>query len=111
MSDALKMILLMYLEEDEAMVDRLLEEHRVTAFSRVSLEGHGAGQPAGWYGEVAPYRSRMVFTLVPRERAEVLLAAIAECDGCIDPRHPVHAVQLAVERAVDSGVPTPRADA
>ena len=99
-----KMILLMYLEEDEPAVDRLLEEHRVTAFSRVNLEGHGGGRPVGWYGEVAPYRSRMVFTLVPEERAEELLEAVGRCSGCLDPRHPIHAVMLGVERAVASGV-------
>ena len=30
---------------------RLLEKHAVTSWSRVSLEGHGRGSPAGWYGD------------------------------------------------------------
>lgn len=106
-----KMILLMYLEDDEAAVDRLLEEHHVTAFSRVDLEGHGRGRPVGWYGEVAPYRSRMVFTLVPEDRAEELMEAVSRCSGCLDPGHPIHAVMLGVEEAVDSGVPTRNAKA
>lgn len=98
-----KMILLMYLEEDEPAVDRLLETHDVTAFSRVSLEGHGKGHPVGWYGEVAPYRSRMIFTLVPGARAAELMDAVGRCTGCVDPDHPVHAVVLGVEEAVTSG--------
>jgi hypothetical protein len=99
----MKMILLMYLEDDEPAVDRILERHDVTAFSRVNLEGHGSGQPVGWYGEVAPYRSRMVFTLVPEERAAALLDAVGRCTDCLHPKHPIHAVMLHVEKAVDSG--------
>ena len=103
----MKMILLMYLEDDEPAVDRLLEEHEVTAFSRVNLEGHGQGMPTGWYGEVAPYRSRMAFTLLPEGRAAELLGAVRECSDCLDPRHPIHAVQLAVEATADSAAATP----
>ncbi|MGD2070261.1 MAG: hypothetical protein PVI57_16415 [Gemmatimonadota bacterium] len=111
MNNPMKMVLLMYLEDDEAAVDRMLEEHRVTAFSRVNLEGHGKGQPAGWYGQVAPYRSRMVFTLLPEERAAELLEAVAKCSECLDPRHPIHAVLLAVEDTADSGIPSRPASA
>lgn len=99
----MKLILLMYLEDDEKTVERLLEEHGVSAFSRFPLEGHGQGRPSGWYGRVAPYRSRMVFTAVPEERANDLMEAVARCRGCKDSRHPVHALQLAVERSTESG--------
>lgn len=99
----MKMILLLHLEDDEARVSALLRDHGVMAWSRLPLEGHGAGA-AGWYGEAAPYRSRMAFTVVPAERASALLDAVKSLDGLADPQHPVHALQLDVERCVDSGV-------
>jgi hypothetical protein len=95
----MKLVLLLYLEEDDAIVVRLLEEHGVSTWSRVALEGHGAGV-AGWYGSVAPYRSRMVFTVVTTEGAAALVDAVATLEGLADPRHPVHALQLDVERSV-----------
>jgi hypothetical protein len=98
----MKMILLLHLEDDDALVTRLLSEHGVMAWSRVPLEGHGSGA-TGWYGETAPYRSRMVFTVVPDERATDLMEAVKALTGLADSEHPVHALQMQVERCVDSG--------
>lgn len=100
----MKMILLLYLEDDDALVTRLLEAHHVMAWSRLPLEGRGAGV-AGWYGETAPYRSRMAFTVVTEDRAAELMEAVRNATGLSDPRHPVHALQMPVERCVDSGFP------
>ena len=97
----MKLVLLLYLEDDDDVVVRLLEAHGVSTWSRVSLEGHGAGA-AGWYGEVAPYRSRMVFTAATPECAAALVDAVTTLDGLADPRHPIHALQLDVERNVTS---------
>jgi len=105
----MKLVALMYLEEDDPTVSKLLQEYGVTAYSRVPLEGHGVGIK-GWYGDVAPYQSRMAFALLPLGKAEELMEAVAKCNGCLDPRHPIHAMQLNVERTVDSGVPTPKTD-
>lgn len=99
----MKLIMLLYLEDDEACVARMLKDNGVVAYSRLPLEGHGAGL-AGWYGSTAPFASRMVFTFVPGERAGALMEAVRECGGELsDPRHPIHAVQLAVEAVADSG--------
>jgi hypothetical protein len=98
----MKMILLLHLEDDEALVSRLLKDHGVVAWSRLPLEGHGSGA-AGWYGEAAPYRSRMAFTVVPEDRATHLREAVKSLEGLADPEHPVHALQMQVERCVDSG--------
>lgn len=106
----MKLVFLMYLDEDDSAVADLLERHDVTAYSRLAMEGHGDGQ-RGWYGEVAPYNSQLVFALLPEEKAEELLEAVRRCADCKDPRHPIHAGVVDVEKAVDSGVPTPVADA
>lgn len=97
----MKMIVLLHLDGDREVVRDLLERHRVTVYSEVAMEGRGEGTP-GWYGEVAPYRSRMTFTLLPTDRARELMDAVQSCSGCRDPRHPIHALQLSVERAEDS---------
>lgn len=100
--NAMKMILLLHLEEDDELVSRLLQKHGVVAWSRLPLEGHGAGL-AGWYGETAPYRSRMAFTVAPADRAAELMEAVKSLTGLADPKHPVHALQMEIERCVDSG--------
>lgn len=102
----MKMILILFLEDDADRVRSLLEEHDVAAYSELPLEGHGEGRPVGWYGEVSPYRSRMAFTLVPGPRARELLAAVRACTGCQDPDHPIHALQLGVEETARSDEPT-----
>lgn len=101
----MKLVALLYLEEDNPAVEKLLQEHGVMAYSRLPLEGRGAGMK-GWMGDVAPYQSHMTFALLPAEKAEELMEAVAKCDRCLDPRHPIHALQVDVERAVDSGTPT-----
>jgi hypothetical protein len=98
----LKMMMLLHLEDDDARVKELLTEHGVMAWSRVPLDGYGPGF-TGWYGTVAPYRSRMTFTLVPGDRTEALLGAVRELDGLADPRHPVHAYVMPVEAQASSG--------
>ena len=98
----MKLIALLYLEEDQAVVARLLKTHGVIAYSRLPLEGHGGGTP-GWYGEVAPYASSMAFTLVEETKASELLQAVREVTDVTDPMHPIHAMQVAVEELADSG--------
>ena len=96
----MKMVVLMYLEDDESIVLRLLDRLEIVSFSSLELEGHGAGTP-GWYGEVAPYQSRMVFVVLPAPKARELLDAVSGVRGISDPDHPIHAVQLAVEETAD----------
>jgi hypothetical protein len=97
-----KLIVLLYLEDDEACVDDLLGKHDVTLFSRTSVEGIGPGAP-GWYGTAAPYRSRMVIALVEPDLAGEILEAVESGTGLKDSRHPIHALQLDVERQATCG--------
>ena len=95
----MKLVFLTYLEDDDALVTRELEAMRVPVFSRLPLEGHGQGA-RGWYGEVAPYRSRMVFVVLPDDEASRLMEAVERWPAGADAKHPVRAFQVDVERAV-----------
>ncbi|MEQ9400709.1 MAG: hypothetical protein RJQ04_16210 [Longimicrobiales bacterium] len=98
----MKFVVLLYLEDDDEAVVSLVEAQGVVAWSRVAVEGHGDGAP-GWLGRVPSYRSRVLFTLVSDAKAAELLAAVAAAPPGQDPSHPVHAVQLDVDRATRSG--------
>lgn len=100
----MKLVILMYLEEDEGCVQELLHESDVPVFSRLSMEGIGPGAPS-WYGGPTPYESRMAFTIVSDERAADVLAAVGTARGCLDERHPVRAIQLAIEDTAACGLP------
>lgn len=93
----MKLVLMMYLEGDEACVERLLREQEVALYSRLPIEGVGPGA-RGWYGEVAPYASRMIMAIVEEETASRLLDAVAGCRGVEDPSHPIRAAMVDVER-------------
>ena len=102
----MKLVFLTYLEDDDALVTRELASLGVPVFSRLPLEGHGQGV-RGWYGDVAPYRSTMVFVVVPDEEAARLLEAVERWPAGQDPRHPVRAFQVDVERAVRQAAGAP----
>ena len=98
----MKLVILMYLEDDTAHVEKLLAAHQVLAYTAIPVEGHGLGT-AGWYGKVAPYASRMLLAFLPATKAKELLAAVGACTGCSDPEHPIHAWQVGVETSITSG--------
>ena len=106
----MKLVILMFLEDDTPNVERLLAEHHLVAYSEVPIEGHGIGT-AGWYGKVAPYVSRMLLVFLGADKAEELLAAVSACTMCKDPNHPIHAWQVDVEKAATSGLPLRNANA
>ena len=94
----MKLVFLMYLEEDQKCVDRLLKERQIGAFSRIPVEGHGPGSAAGWSGEIQPYDSQIIMTVVEDAPAEALVRAVGNCTGVEDPRHPIRAVLMNVEQ-------------
>lgn len=105
----MKLVFFMYLEDDKEHVLRLLEEHDVVVYSHLPIEGHGPGM-RGWYGQVAPYASRLTFTILSEAKAGELLRAVGDCPDCQDPTHPIHAMQVDVEasaRSAPSASPGP----
>ena len=99
----MKLVILMHLEDDAEGVEQLLAEHEVAAYSELPVLGHGSGAK-GWYGEVAPYRSRMLLAFLKEDKAGELIEAVERCTTCKHPHHPVHAWVVDVERCVISGV-------
>jgi hypothetical protein len=99
-----KLITILYLEEDEPVVDRLLRDTGVGAFSRLDMEGHGLGLP-GWDGSVPSFRSKLIFSMVDADRAREVLEAVSAAKGVQDPSHPIHAFQVDVEAVARSGLP------
>ena len=99
----MKLVILMHLEDDAEGVEQLLAQHEVAVYSELPVLGHGDGAQ-GWYGEVAPYRSRMLLAFLKEEKAGELVAAVERCTVCKHPQHPVHAWVVDVERSAISGV-------
>lgn len=99
----MKIVLLLYLEEDGPAVTKLLTDQGVAAYSRLPIEGRGAGKAGGWYGDIATHNSKMIFTIVSDEAAQALLAAV-EGVAVQDAAHPIHAAQLQLDAWVHSSV-------
>lgn len=98
----MKAVILMYLEDDAEGVEGLLREHEVMAYSEMPIEGHGLGT-TGWYGKVAPFKSRMLLAFLAAAKTDELIEAVERCSACVDREHPIHAWVVDVERAVASG--------
>lgn len=97
----MKMVLLLYLEGDGPAVTKLLSDHEIGAYSRLPIEGHGEGKGGAWYGDIATHNSKMIFAIVPDEKAKALLSAL-EGVSVQDAAHPIHAAQLNLEGWVHS---------
>jgi len=95
-----KLAILMYLKGDEECVERLLKKIDLQTFSRLPVEGHKAGPAGGWYGDIAPYQSELVMSVLPEDQALRLAEAVKSCTGVEDPQHPIRAVILDVEQFV-----------
>jgi len=103
----MKLVLLMYLREDARLVAKLLQTEGITAWSRLEAQGWTPGLPSPWSGGATPSDAEFVVTLLPEDRAESLMRSVDTCEGCADPRHPIHAVELDVTKVSTSRTPTP----
>jgi len=97
----MKIVLLLYLEEDGPAVTKLLSDQGISAYSRLPVEGHGQGKAGGWYGDIATHSSKMIFSIVSDEEAHALVDAVQGV-AVQDAAHPIHAAQLQLEAWVHS---------
>ncbi len=98
----MKLVLLLYLEGDGPAVAKLLSDQKITAYSRLPIEGHGLGKAGGWFGDVAAHNSKMIFSIISDEQADSLLKAV-ENVPVQDAGHPIHVAKLDLEAWVHSG--------
>jgi len=98
------LVVLMFLEEDTKLVQTLLTNEGVTAYSELPVQGHGDGI-TGWYGNVVPFQSRMLISFLPYDAAERLMAAVSQCTDVRDPQHPIRGWRMPVASTVRSGTP------
>jgi hypothetical protein len=99
----MKLVTLIYLEDDEKCVERLLAEIEVEGYSHLAIEGRGPGGTGGWYAAAAPYRSSLILVFLDDDRAALLLEGVRACTGVEDPRHPIRAYALSVDGAAACG--------
>ena len=52
----MKIVLLLYLEEDGPAVTKLLADQGINAYSRLPIEGRGQREAGGWFGDIATQR-------------------------------------------------------
>jgi hypothetical protein len=92
----MKLLLLLYLEQDGPTVTKLLTSQGIDAYSRVNIEGQGGEKAQGVFGGRAPHASKMIFAVVTGEQGESLRQALREAE-VQDANHPIHVAQLGLE--------------
>jgi hypothetical protein len=97
----MKLVVLMFLEDDAATVRKLLQSQKVATYSELSVRGHGQGT-AGWYGDVAPFKSSLYMVFMPNEEAQNLMHAVENLPPTRDKQRPIRAWQMDVESSVQS---------
>jgi len=97
----MKLVLLLYLEEDGPAVTKLLLDQGISAYSRLPIEGHGEGKAGGWFGDIATHNSKMIFSVVSDEDADALCGAVKGAT-VHDANHPIHLAKLSLEDWVHS---------
>jgi hypothetical protein len=100
----MKLIGVMSLEENKENVRELFEKHGVQIFSEMEIKGHTLStiEKYGWWptDRSIPIYSALCFAIVPKLRADDIMAAIekrAEQDTSV---HPIRAFQVDVERMI-----------
>lgn len=97
----MKLVLLLYLEEDGPAVTKLLMDQGISAYSRIAMEGHGEGKAGGWFGDVATHSSTMIFSIIADDVADALATALKDVK-VQDAGHPIHMAKLNLEEWVHS---------
>lgn len=99
------LVVLMFLEDDTKLVQKLLSDEGVSAYSELPVQGHG-NAVTGWYGTAVPFQSRMLISFLPYDAAERLMASVATCTDVRDPNHPIRGWRMPVASTVHSSTPS-----
>ena len=96
----MKMLMVICPESRQADIRALIGQHDVHAYSEVSqVVGEGVtGKRLGT--QTWPGRSSLLFTVIPDDKREALLAALRECRDSLYPGEGMKAFVLPVEEAL-----------
>jgi hypothetical protein len=100
----MKLIGVMSLEENRPDVRELFEKHGVQIFSETEIKGHTllTIEKYGWWptDRSAPMYSTLCFAIVPRLRADEIMAEFEKRAEQDTSAHPIRAFQVDVERLI-----------
>jgi len=102
----MKLVAVMSLDADRDALHRLYREHEIQVFSEIDIKGYHHSQTpsaadVGWFGNTShPAYSTLTWAFLPGEQATKLLSAIEALNDRVDPKHPVRAFEMPVDRSV-----------
>ncbi|PEN14322.1 hypothetical protein CRI94_04600 [Longibacter salinarum] len=102
----MKLVAVMSLDSNREELHRMYREHSIQVFSEIDIRGyHHTQTPSavdvGWFGHAShPAYSTLTWAFLPSDQAEHLLDAIAELNHETDPKHPVRAFEMPVDRSI-----------
>jgi len=100
----MKLIGVMSLDEDKDRVHELFEKHGVQIFSETDIKGHTTStiEEYGWWPAErdVPIYSTLCFAVVPRLRADDIMAELEAAARKETAHHPIRAFQVDVEKMI-----------
>lgn len=100
----MKLIGLMSLIQYKDRVRKLFEKHEVQIYSEIEIVGHTSDtiKQYGWWSfdKEVPRYSTLYFAVVPKEKADGIMQDIHCVSDECDPKHPLRAFQIDVEKMV-----------
>jgi septin family protein len=100
----MKMIGLMSLTQYRDQVRKYFEQHEVQIYSELEVNGHTSDtiKQFGWwvFDEESAIQSVLFFFIVTDDKADDIIAGVADLATKFDPNHPPRAFQLNVEKLV-----------
>jgi hypothetical protein len=102
----MKLVAVMSLDSSRDALHRMYREHSIQVFSEIDIKGYHHTQTSsaadvGWFGRAThPAYSTLTWAFLPDGQATKLLDAISAFNEENDPKHPVRAFEMPVDRAV-----------
>ena len=100
----MKMIGLMSLAQYRDQVRKYFEKHDIQIYSELDVNGHTADtiKHYGWwvFDKETAINSVLFFAIIANDKAEEIMAGIAELGKKFDPAHPPRAYQINVEKLI-----------
>jgi len=102
----MKLVAVMSLDANREALHRMYRKHEIQVFSEIDIKGYHHSQTpsaadVGWFGHAShPAYSTLTWAFLPAKQATDLLDSIAAFNQDTDPKHPVRAFEMPVDRSV-----------